>query len=209
MKETNRIFFVVICVLFCIVLAEVSYYFSIRSTSKKISEGANSNSKMGLSQEDVSFLAKDRAYQDLKSLIFDNNTKQCNIDLAGTSYLSWRKKMGVDFDTWRTLSTYTKDTIDSLILIKRFKGTIVYIDTSNKQLKVSIVGSEGMITSLIENEESLKTTKFVKIVKGAEVPISMNDFINGDSVIIESKSDITKPLNDPKHHLEKKYIKTT
>jgi hypothetical protein len=205
MKLNSKAIIVIIGIFSCVVVLELFFYFSLKnSTSSR--QPVQQNKNVGtvqptLTQQEVSAIESNPDDTFYKNIFCENQTNYIKI------MDEWKKRMGADYDSWKVISTYPKGALESLILTKRLRGVISDVDYSNMDLRLTLTGSDGYSLLIIENENTIKAIQFVKLVNNVESPIAISDLKNGDTIVIEATSDITKPAEDMRHYIKKKYIK--
>jgi hypothetical protein len=212
----KKILYAIFFLMLLIITAEGSYYLGYRNSQNKQPNTQNvaQTPKItpSLTEEDINIL-KDPYYSSFLPLSYNSEADMIYINNTPKSFINWRKKMGIDFASWVSVSTYTKGQVDSMILTSRLQGTISDLNTNKimngkRYLSFKLVGKDNTTSDYNYNEGYLNAVKVVKLVQGKEIPINLEtDLKNGDKIVIEEKSDLTKPPKDPLNTLEAKFIK--
>ncbi len=223
MSQINKILLIVFAVLVVVTGAEVLYYFYFSPTakSKKVITPTNAISptvsvspaqKPSLSAEDIKLL-HDPYYRHFLPLSYDSVKDKIYIDMKPSNFIGFRKDMGVDFASWVAITTYTKGQVVSFTTDEKIGGTISKLDVNKvtkngkRQLYFILTAEDGSSSAFVLNETILQKTKLVKMVDGKETPMVKEELKNGDKIIMEGKSDLTKPPKDPNYIIEAKLIK--
>jgi len=210
----SRLVKIVFLVLLMVILGELMYYSNLQSKldrQKKNNLTIPQIKKASLSNEDLAIL-NDSHYQELFHLSYDQSKDKFCYDMSGKAYVQWRKTMLANYASINGISSYTKDLVDSLIAIDRIKGTISDKDTSKiidgeKFLFFNLKTDQGRVMNYLADEKSIKKTKFVKMINDVEVPMKIDELKNGDKIIREGTTDLTKPPTHPEFIIGIKIIK--
>lgn len=218
MTNTRKILVAVFSILVLVVTAEIFYYLGYTSSQEKKTEALSQQAVVtqtpkktpSLTKEDIAIL-NDPYYYSFAREVYDEANDRICMDITPKQYINWRKNMGINLAAWISISTFTKGTLESMIVYNKMKGTISNLDANKMRdgkrfYFYRITSDDGIYSDFYEYEETIKKTKIVKLVNGQEVPISFSDLKNGDRIIQEGKGDLMKAPEDPNFVLEAKII---
>lgn len=205
----NKILISLFCTLLIVIVAEISFY--LGTTFPKKTETNPPLRKTTFSQEELDSVHPSY-YNDFFPLKYDKEKDKIYINFDPRVFADWRKKMGIDFATWISISTYTKGQVDSLILTYKLKGKISDLNINKiingeKFLYFKLIGADGVASNFTENFETINKAKIVTLLDGKETPIKIEDFKNNDEIIMEGTADLTKPPKGGSFLIEAKITK--
>jgi len=104
----------------------------------------------------------------------------------------------------KSLGAFTKDTLDSAFVNVKYQGLIKQIDNKGGEREdtgfkynknIEIAGDRSSITRYF-TESDLNNVHVVKIVRGQEIEIDLNELKVGDNIIVEEETDLLKNLKN-------------
>ncbi len=214
MKIRDKILISLLILLFITIVGEIGYYFFYqprfsniqkKPTDIQLSESLISPTSIKistLSKEDIKIL-EDPYYWSFLPLSYDSEKNLIYIHLRPKVFMDFRKNMGINYASWVSIATYTKGQTESLTLQEKLKGTISELDANKiingkRYLYLKLIGKDGISSIYKDREDTANKIKFVRLIKGQEVPINWEkDLKNGDQILIDGSADLTKAPSDP------------
>jgi len=103
------------------------------------------------------------------------------------------------------ISILPKGILTSSIMTNRYEGEVVSIEkkegyTPRSHIKfdfeITLEGKNGLVDTFYYTKTNMEHFKFAESTDGVEKPIKFEDFKIGDSIIIETKLDLTKETEE-------------
>lgn len=216
MSLSSRVFAFIFVVLVLLIVGEAGYLVFLNKNKKTAPSSATKSSVKPYTasqKRQYDLISTHPTYRDYLPMKYDEQKDKFYIDMPAINWVYALGRMGLKFSSWMTMSSWTQDTIESMILDGKLSGTVSELNTNKilngkRYMSFTLIGKKGTKSEFVENENYLRIAKFVKIVDGKEVPMDWEkELKDGDKITMEAKNDLTKATDDPQFFLEAKFTK--